>query len=175
MAQTAEVQGARKRRFRHDRGATLVEFAIIAPVLFLLVFGIIEFGWAFGQHLDVRHGAREGSRLVAVNHGMDLATPLTGSAQTDEIVAEICERMDLPAGGNPRVTLTAQDTDGDGTAGNVGDFAIVTVEHDLQTITGFLDFALSGITMQSEVQTRIERGDEDDLATWANATSQSCP
>ncbi|MGQ0833075.1 MAG: TadE/TadG family type IV pilus assembly protein, partial [Microthrixaceae bacterium] len=41
-------------RGKRDRGAALVEFAIIMPIFFLLVFGIIEFGWAFFQLLDVR-------------------------------------------------------------------------------------------------------------------------
>jgi Flp pilus assembly protein TadG len=169
MGDTSQAQAARRRRLRRDEGATLVEFAIIAPVLFLLVFGIIEFGWAFGQHLDVRHGAREGSRLVAVNHGQD--DGLTGAAQANDIVAEICARMDLP--GTPTIILEYA------TPGEiaVGDFAVVTVEHDLQTITGFLDFALAGITMESEVQTRIERGVENgnvDEATWTAGT-YNCP
>ena len=50
-----------------ERGANLVEFAILAPLLIMLLFGIIEFAWIFAQNLDVRHGAREGARLAAVN------------------------------------------------------------------------------------------------------------
>ena len=52
---------------RGERGASLVEFALTAPFLILLLLGIIEFGWAFNQNLDVRHGARETARLVDVN------------------------------------------------------------------------------------------------------------
>ena len=57
----------------------LVELGLIAPFLFLIVFAIVEFGYGYGQSLDVRHGAREASRLVAVNYR---ATAVTGSAQT---------------------------------------------------------------------------------------------
>ena len=56
-------------RGKGDEGAALVEFALIAPILFLLIFGVIEFGWAFSQNMDVRHGARETARLAAVNYG----------------------------------------------------------------------------------------------------------
>ena len=42
--------------------------ALVAPVLILLLLGIVDFGWAFSENLDVRHGAREASRLVAVNY-----------------------------------------------------------------------------------------------------------
>jgi len=44
----------------------LVEFAIVAPFLFLFVFGIIEFGWAFYVHSELTNAAREGARYAAV-------------------------------------------------------------------------------------------------------------
>ena len=43
--------------------------ALVAPFLLLLLFGIIEFAWVFGQNLSVTHGAREGARLAAVDFG----------------------------------------------------------------------------------------------------------
>ena len=46
-------------RARGERGASLVEFAILAPLLIVLVLGIVEFGWLFSQNNDVRHGPRE--------------------------------------------------------------------------------------------------------------------
>ena len=75
-------------RHRADRGAVLVEFAIIVPIFFLLVFAVVEFGWAFYQQLDVRHGAREGARLAAVDF-QSTASP-SPSTQVAEIVAETC-------------------------------------------------------------------------------------
>lgn len=49
-----------------DRGAAALEFALVVPVLLLLIFGIIEFGLAFQAQLALTHGAREGARLAAV-------------------------------------------------------------------------------------------------------------
>ncbi|MGH2686892.1 MAG: TadE family protein, partial [Actinomycetota bacterium] len=49
---------SRSRRARGDGGASAVEFALVAPLLFLLIAGTIEFGWAFHQIMDLRHGAR---------------------------------------------------------------------------------------------------------------------
>ena len=51
-----------------DRGAALVETAVVAPILLLLIFGIVEFGLLFGVKLDVSQGAREAARLAAVNY-----------------------------------------------------------------------------------------------------------
>ena len=46
-----------------DRGATLVEAAIVLPVFFLLVFGLLEFGFGFKDWLSINHAAREGARV----------------------------------------------------------------------------------------------------------------
>src|SRR6266849_3091818 len=49
-------------RNHHERGQSLVEFAAIAPILFLLVFGIIEFGRAFYAYNAIVNAASEGAR-----------------------------------------------------------------------------------------------------------------
>ena len=54
------------RKIHKDRGAAMVEFAIIAPLLFLLVFGIIEFGRAYNAQNTLTHAAREGVREYAI-------------------------------------------------------------------------------------------------------------
>ena len=52
--------------FKTNRGQALVEFAIILPLLLLLIFGVIEFGRIFGAELTVNNSAREGARLGAI-------------------------------------------------------------------------------------------------------------
>ena len=55
-----------RRPLRDDRGAALVEFAIILPLLILLVFGTIEFGRAYNAKVTLTHAAREGVRKLAI-------------------------------------------------------------------------------------------------------------
>jgi hypothetical protein len=50
---------------RRERGATIVEAAIVFPLLFMTIFAIAEFGLAFKDWLTVSHGAREGARAGA--------------------------------------------------------------------------------------------------------------
>lgn len=54
-------------RDRDERGQAMVEFALIAPVLFLLVFGIIQTGLLFGKQLDLKSATRDGARRGAVS------------------------------------------------------------------------------------------------------------
>ncbi len=51
-----------------ERGASAVEFAIIATVLFTLLAGITQFGITFFHYLEICHAAREGARWAALDH-----------------------------------------------------------------------------------------------------------
>jgi Flp pilus assembly pilin Flp len=55
----------RKRRHRDERGTAIVEFALIAPILFLILFGIIEFGFVFKDSLTLTNMTRSGVRTGA--------------------------------------------------------------------------------------------------------------
>jgi len=49
----------------HDRGASLVEFAIVAPLLLILIFGIIEFGFVWRTQLTVANATQTAGRIAA--------------------------------------------------------------------------------------------------------------
>jgi Flp pilus assembly protein TadG len=53
-------------RLRREDGAAAVEFALIAGVLAMLLFGMLQFGLAFFQLQNLRAAAREGARQSAV-------------------------------------------------------------------------------------------------------------
>jgi Flp pilus assembly protein TadG len=79
------------RRLDDDRGAAAVEFALLLPVLLLLLFGIVDFARGFSAQLTVTHAAREGVRVQALGGSpgevttatQDAATPLTVTVGTD--------------------------------------------------------------------------------------------
>jgi len=58
------------RHARDDKGAAAVEFALVLPILVLLLFGMIEFGVVYDAQLQVTHAAREGARRAAVGGNM---------------------------------------------------------------------------------------------------------
>jgi Flp pilus assembly protein TadG len=55
-------------RLRDERGASAVEFALIVPLLVLLVVGIVEFGHAFQVQGQLSAAAREGVRTMALQN-----------------------------------------------------------------------------------------------------------
>ena len=90
-----------RRSFGHDlrrtfaageRGTAVVEFAIIAPLLFLLVFGLIDFGRALNYYNDLTQLAGQGARAAAVSHnpdGTDVAANVTNDGQCQSIAWSI--------------------------------------------------------------------------------------
>lgn len=61
-----------QRRMRADGGAVAVEFALLLPVLLMIVVGTIEFGRVYSQFQVFNGAAREGARCAAVK-----ATPFS--------------------------------------------------------------------------------------------------
>jgi Flp pilus assembly protein TadG len=53
-------------RKARDRGSAAVEFALVVPVLLLIVFGIIDFGRLLNAQITLTEAAREGVRLAAL-------------------------------------------------------------------------------------------------------------
>lgn len=96
---------------RDERGAAAVEFAIVLPVLLLLVFGIIEFGLLFNRFITITHAAREGVRVTALTGGA--IDPLTGEAKGEaageasapDIVSGV-DCVEVISGGEATMTCT---------------------------------------------------------------------
>lgn len=146
---------------RAESGATLVEFALVVPLLLALVFGIIEASWAFAQQNDVRHGAREGARVAAVDIG-DIGV----------VGPTVVDRMDIV---NPSQNITVTLIPEAGTMPappEPGAIATIRVEADLQSLTGFFPVLFGG-TVSSEVEFRTEQPAAA-VPSWWNGGAPSC-
>jgi len=65
------------KRLRRSEGQTLVEFALVLPVLCMLLFGVIQFGVVFNNYVDLTDAVRAGARKAAVSR---LAADPVGAA-----------------------------------------------------------------------------------------------
>lgn len=60
-------------RATRDRGAALVEFALVLPLLIVLLVGIVEFGRAYHTQIVLQGAAREGARALALGESPEAA------------------------------------------------------------------------------------------------------
>ena len=153
-----------RRNQPRQRGAALVEFALVAPLLIILVMGIVEFGWLFAQMNEIRHVAQEGARWGAVSRpDIDGVSGMTWSDLHDRA----CAAANLPSG-------TTVSINGSPGAGTKGETASVTVQATVESLSGLpLVTVFLPSTLSNTATFRLEQD-----AQWSAPVAQvdkDCP
>lgn len=105
---------AKIRRVNKEEGQALVEFALILPILLLLIVAVVDFGWIFMAQIRVTNAAREAVRYYAV-HKDTGTTKETVESKLTTIAKESLDFLDsspevnasFPAGTKVSVYVTA--------------------------------------------------------------------
>jgi len=133
-----------------ERGQALVEFALILPVILLVMVGMLEFARAWNLHQVMTDAAREGARRAAV-HDPDATKP-----QTTDSVYKAMWNYVAQAGYNPQYAtmgvVLKDPSGGTGTWKNSGDFVTV----NLSVPYRFAILPGRPLTMKSSFTMRIE-------------------
>jgi len=114
------------RRLRGERGAAVVEFALVVPVLILLVLGIVEYGKAVNAQATLSSAAREAARTMALTNNVAQARTAAQNADgsLDLAAGAIAVTPSSCTGASPTqmvtVTITYHQTFVSGVAGRVG-------------------------------------------------------
>lgn len=154
---------------RHGRGQALVEFALVFPVLVLILLGIFEMGRLVFAYNTLGNAAREGARVAAVNQlptSVDCVnnrpivnpSPLLAhwsikQCAVDKAMtlglttADVDVQYSAPAG----VTWTCSPTL------RVGCLATVTVQHEYRAITPIIGDIIGPIGLEAVSEMPIER------------------
>jgi len=133
--------------WRDERGALVIEFGLIVPILFFIVFGIVDFGRAYFTMNNLAAAVREGARYGAV-----LQTPYQ-SPWPDSIVQRVEDFSYTFGGQSLQASQIAATTDT--TAGTV----TVTANYTFRPITPLLNLVgLDSIPMRETAVFRWEFG-----------------
>lgn len=84
-----------------ERGTALVEFALVLPLLLVLLFGMLDFGKAFNYWIDGTHLSAEGARWAVVNKN-------PGSGTLQEYIQQQADTDELRNGGTASVGTPLQ-------------------------------------------------------------------
>jgi Flp pilus assembly protein TadG len=127
---------------RRSPGQALVEFALVLPVLLVILMGLFDFGRAVYAYTTVSNAAREALRVAIVDQN------------TTKIVAEGKQAaMGLP----PNTVNVVFGTPGCAGALLIGCTAQVTVNHQWQAITPIVGQIVGPITLSTTTEMPIER------------------
>ena len=134
--------------WKRQEGQSLVEFAIVAPVLLLLLLGIVEFGLIlYNQHV-ITNASREGARF-----GIVVEIPRRTEAEIQGVVDAYCadHLVTFGSGGIPSTSVTyAGQFFGD-------DLTVeVTFPYDFLVLPNFLSTLAGGINLRAETTMKYE-------------------
>ena len=135
------------RQNRRDRGATAVEFALLVPLLLLLVFGIIDFGRALNAQITITQAAREGARLASVGQPASAVQARTVGAATG---LGLAAGNVVVSGGSGAVSGSAQACPAGSAAQGLN--ATVTVTYTFRFVTPVAALASFGATLTQTAQ-----------------------
>src|SRR5687768_6146104 len=80
---------------RRRRGDAVIEFALLAPVLILILFGIIELGRVVDAWIVVHNAAREGARAGVLVYADTDASTAAADATRTYLTSGLSKRSDI--------------------------------------------------------------------------------
>jgi Flp pilus assembly protein TadG len=150
--------GSRKKQ----RGTEIVEFAITALLLFMLLFGIIEFSVALFDKATITNATREGARTGILYRDVDprdLGNMGGEDAEIRSVINNYAAAYLISLGGPAEMEIDIQRVDRNGNGSfDAGDELIVTVTYPYQflVLPGFIAGLGGGINLSSTTIMRAE-------------------
>lgn len=106
---------SRRRNFRRNSsGQSLVEFALVLPMLLLLFFGIFEFGRFYFTKLTLQHAVREATRFAVTGNVLidpQSGDPMDRSGSITEVILENTKDLEVDLDG---ISISPADGGGPG-------------------------------------------------------------
>ena len=130
-------------------GQALVEFAIAAPVVFLILLGLFDVGRLVFINNELTEAAREGARWGAVQGRAAAEADGDNTAVSDEVASRI---VVAPA---PAITLSCTDLGGAGGACGSGDLVTINVSSSVSPITPIIGDIIGPLVLTSESQMTV--------------------
>jgi Flp pilus assembly protein TadG len=137
------------RAARDERGAALIEFALVLPLTVLILFGLIDFGFIFHGYSTMRNGVQAGARLASENEYTYSGTASCGATDaTSQMVCTVASSIGGLYGvsGNLRIGIVFSTARSQGQGGQD---VTVCASAQLNSTSGLLYRTFAGDTMTS--------------------------
>jgi Flp pilus assembly protein TadG len=145
-----------------ERGQALTEFALILPVLLLLLFGLLDFGRAIYAYNALANAAREGGRTAIINQSLP-AVRQKAAQQATALGLSTSDPGDCPAAGGATATaggtcvvFRTADLSGTCTTVTIGCNALVSVKWEFRAITPVIGTIIGPLDIVADTTQTVE-------------------
>ena len=129
-----------KRLITNEKGQSMVEFALIVPVLLLIIIGIIEFGFLFSGYLTLSNVSRESAISVSLGANDSNATLRAKDAAVNLVSEKVL------------VSITPNDLNR-----KQGDLVTIVITYEYDFLTPFIEKLLgNNFLLRVETSVRVE-------------------
>ncbi|CEG28321.1 TadE/TadG family type IV pilus assembly protein [Bacillus sp. B-jedd] len=124
---------------KSEKGQSMVETALILPIVLMLLFGIVDFGRIFHAYLTLDHAGREAARLASIQKSN----------------ADITSKISSSTAGldSSKLTVTISPNEAARTSGTD---ATITLVYKIDFITPFVTSLASPLTLTDTTVMRVE-------------------
>lgn len=155
----------------------MVEFALILPMLLIVLVGILEFGSAYSGIISMRQGIREAGRQGSVgqfgtNGSCGLMLSDAPSANMQRLMCLAKDQAGVQSGTRVRVKFDKADLTPGGTFA-AGNALVICAIHQLTSLTGLLQPVLNGRVVKTKAAFRIESADPTQTYTEGGESAPS--
>lgn len=164
---------------RGERGAAVVELALVMPVVLLLLLAIIDFGKAINYWIDETHLANEGARLAVVNNnpggaGKTLQQYILDQADSGELHGDVQGTQRTTHGAKVNICFYKASDGTSTTTPAVGDTVVVLLRYDYNWLRGFPFPGSPSTTIGGKSAMRLEALPTN-YSTTNNIGGATCP
>lgn len=135
---------------QHQKGAAAVEFALILPVLVLMLFGIVEFSLLLFNKQVITNASREGARAGIVAGGSPRVSDEPGHVTISNVVNNYCTNSLITFGtdSGPQTTVISSGS-------SFGDNLTVTVTYQYDFLV-LSNFGFGPVTLTARTVMKLE-------------------
>lgn len=138
---------------KNEKGQSMVETALVLPIVLLLLLGIFDFGWLFYNKLNVENCARDGARYAAVYYDID------DTINSDKAVREYVKKL-KPNLSDSNITIIPVSFGGKNNA-----FLEVKINTNVKTLTPLIGAFFDNGTCHMEASCTFRREKPESTTT----------
>jgi hypothetical protein len=143
---------------RRPRGQSMAEFALVVPVLLMIVLVTLDLGRLFYSYVTITSAARVAANYAGANPFADWGATDYQDRVLDEGLGSLDAFCDIPSPAVPAPVFSDSAVDLNSNSKDVGDKASVTISCEFRPVTPLIGSVLAGLELEARAVFPVRQG-----------------